>query len=177
MKLYQKILIGVAVLLGLVFIGQVSNTPLLGGRRSTITSVDTITTSGDGTIGDDLSVVGTITTGNIGIGNTTTPFGLLVLERDAGDNITPLFRVSTTTSAYATSSAFMVDGRGLVGVATSTPAEQLDVFSSSATSTLYLYSSSADKGGSIIFEDETGSACRELYILGTTVTTTPVICP
>jgi len=117
MKLYKKIFIGIAVLLGLVFIGQASNVPLLGGRRASVTSVDTITTTGDGTIGGDLTVTGDLTTANA----TTTA------SHYVGGDLSVLGRASTTGNSLVW---------GSVGINTSTPQTALHVYDDSDVSYL-----------------------------------------
>ncbi|HEY8084124.1 MAG TPA: right-handed parallel beta-helix repeat-containing protein [Methylophilaceae bacterium] len=61
--------------------------------------------------------------GNIGIG-TTTPWARLSVAGAAGGTA-PLFTISSSTSGFATSTAFTVDQNGLVGIGTSSPTAQL----------------------------------------------------
>ncbi len=62
--------------------------------------------------------------GNVGIG-TTSPFAKLSVA-GASLSTSPVFAVSTST-ASATSTAFIIDSNGKVGIGTSTPSQQLSV--------------------------------------------------
>ena len=66
----------------------------------------------------------TLDSGKLGIG-TTTPWAKLSVA-GASNGTTPLFTISTST-ASATSTAFLVDSNGLVGIAQTSPTYKLDV--------------------------------------------------
>ncbi|MBU1449029.1 hypothetical protein KKF45_04285, partial [Patescibacteria group bacterium] len=63
--------------------------------------------------------------GRIGIG-TSTPYAKLSIAGTAGGT-EPLFVISTSTSAFATSTALFIDSDGRVGIGTSSPDQMLDV--------------------------------------------------
>jgi hypothetical protein len=96
--------------------------------------------------------------GNVGIG-TTSPGALLSVAGAGGGNQTsPLFMISSSTAAYATSTAFIIDKNGLVGIGTSSPYQTLSVNGSLALT-----------GG---FYDTTASPGTNNYILRSTGTST-----
>lgn len=57
--------------------------------------------------------------GNLGVG-TTTPWAKVSIAGTAGATI-PVFTISTSTSAFATSTAFLIDKNGNVGIGTASP--------------------------------------------------------
>lgn len=65
--------------------------------------------------------------GNLGVG-TTSPYAKLTVSSTLGGN-TPLFAIASSTSGLATSTAFIVDSFGKVGIGTSTPSEIFEVWS------------------------------------------------
>lgn len=81
---------------------------------------------------------GTFVAGNIGVGSTT-PWGNLSVA-GISNGTAPLFTVSTST-ASATSTAFIIDQNGLIGISTSTPGSLLSIGGignlTTATSTFY----------------------------------------
>jgi Chaperone of endosialidase/Domain of unknown function (DUF5011) len=68
----------------------------------------------------------TLSTGAIGIGATTTPWARLSIAGSPGGTI-PLFAIASSTSGFATSTAFIVDKNGNVGIGTSSPSTALQV--------------------------------------------------
>ena len=62
---------------------------------------------------------------NVGIG-TTSPWGKLSVAGSAGGTV-PLFTVSSSTSAFATTTVFHIDSNGFVGIGRESPAYTLDV--------------------------------------------------
>ncbi len=70
--------------------------------------------------------------GNIGLASTT-PWARLSIVGAAGAT-TPLFTISTSTSDFATSTAFMVDQNGNVGIGTASPFAPLQIVNTSAGS-------------------------------------------
>jgi hypothetical protein len=66
-----------------------------------------------------------VSAGKVGIG-TTSPFAKLSIAGAPG-GIIPMFTISTSTAAFATSTAFIIDANGLVGVGTSTPHSKVQV--------------------------------------------------
>ena len=73
------------------------------------------------------SVMSILNNGKLGVG-TTTPFAKLSVAGDSSGNF-PLFAVSTST-ASATSTAFIIDQNGNVGIGTTSPAYKLEVYDS-----------------------------------------------
>lgn len=74
---------------------------------------------------NNIERVRVISTGNVGIG-TTSPWGLLSLAATTTGATNPMFLVSTST-ATATSTAFIIDSNGKMGIGTTTPSQQLSV--------------------------------------------------
>jgi hypothetical protein len=86
------------------------------------------------------SVTGTpVAGGKIGIGATTTPYARLSIAGDKG-GIFPLLVISTSTSAFATSTALVVDQNGKVGIGFSNPTSALNVNGSVSIGTSTPYS-------------------------------------
>ena len=80
--------------------------------------------------------------------------------------------LSSTLAVTGTSSL-----TGDVGIATSTPASELDVYDASATSSIAIYSGTAGLGGWLILENDAGSGCFAIGITPTgNFTTTTVTC-
>lgn len=76
-----------------------------------------------------LGVIPYVTAGQgqkIGIG-TTTPFALLSLQGNSGFYQDALFSISSSTSSFATTTAFIVKANGNIGIGTSTPYAPLSV--------------------------------------------------
>jgi len=65
------------------------------------------------------------TSGSVGIG-TTSPWAKLSVAGSAGGTV-PLFTISSSTSAFATSTVFNIDSNGFVGIGRESPAYTLDV--------------------------------------------------
>ncbi len=82
--------------------------------------------------------------GNVGVGATSTPGAVFSIAGNSGAT-TPIFLVSTSTSAYATSTVFMIDPNGRVGIGSSSPSQVLSVNG-------LAYIGSATSGGSIIID-------------------------
>jgi len=66
-----------------------------------------------------------VSSGSVGVG-TTSPFAKLSVNGDANGTI-PLFVVASSTSSYATNTAFLIDKNGNVGIGLSNPSYVLDV--------------------------------------------------
>jgi hypothetical protein len=64
-------------------------------------------------------------TGDIGVGSTS-PWGRLSVN-GANGGTTPLFVVASSTSGYATSTAFYIDQNGLVGIGSTSPMSTLGI--------------------------------------------------
>lgn len=80
-----------------------------------------------------------VNSGNVGIASST-PWGELSLAGTAGATI-PVMSVSTSTAGFATSTAFVIDQNGKIGIGTSTPGTTLSINNianfQSGTSTVY----------------------------------------
>lgn len=110
-----------------------------GGVTLSTTTASTFSVEGNTTLGDSLTdtttVTGTLTVnasstfsviqGNVGIG-TTSPWAKLSVAGSAGGT-QPLFSISTSTGASATSTALHVTSDGKFGIGTSSPSQQLSV--------------------------------------------------
>ena len=83
-----------------------------------------------GTMDDMLTVRNTkaifTNNGNFGIG-TTSPWGLLALSATTTDGGMPLFTVGSSSATYGSTTAFLIDANGNVGIGTSTAKAQLSV--------------------------------------------------
>ena len=79
--------------------------------------------------------------GKIGIG-TTSPFANLSIAGIAGQ-VTPLFAISTSTAAFATSTAFIIDSNGNVGIGNHIPDEALTIGTSTANQKIKIYGNQA----------------------------------
>ena len=99
--------------------------------------------------------------GSLGVG-TTSPYGKFGVQGIAG-NGQPIFDVASSSAQ----SYFRVLSTG-----TTTVMGPL-----SATSTTYIYSTAASKGGSIIFEDSDGAGCTEVSYKNAVADVKTVICP
>jgi hypothetical protein len=64
-----------------------------------------------------------------------------------------------------------------VGIGTTSPSTKLDVFNSSATSSVYIYSGGTNLGGRLILEDFDGAGCTELSSLDGVLTAKEITCP
>ena len=108
---------------------------------------------------------------------------LSIVDRYGSQN--QLFSIATTSSnAGATSSLFTVNADGRVGIASSTPSATLGINgnmwitgTTTGTSTLYIDSNAGSKGGRIILEDVTGTACTEVTATAGVLTAKVVTCP
>jgi LysM repeat protein len=69
---------------------------------------------------------GTFSTGTVGVGATSTPWARFSIAGSPGGTI-PLFTISSSTSGFATSTAFIVDKNGNVGIGTSSPTTALQI--------------------------------------------------
>lgn len=102
-----------------------------GGTKNTGNNLDRSLVTNTGNV--------LIPSGNVGVG-TTTPWANLSVAGVAGGTL-PLFAISSSTSAFATSSVFYIDRNGLVGIASSTPGSLLSIGNianfTAATSTFY----------------------------------------
>lgn len=92
------------------------------------------------TLGVEGNVSLNVNGGLTGINATSTPWGNLSVAGSSAQAI-PLIAVSTSTASFATSTAFVIDQNGKVGIGTSTPGTTLSINSianfQSGTSTLY----------------------------------------
>ena len=94
------------------------------------------------------------------------------------------FSTSTYPALSITSGIGLGNVAGRVGIATSSPWRSFSVYgdmvvqgTTTATSTIFLNSTAAGKGGSIILEDEGGAACTEITTKAGTITGRVVTCP
>lgn len=129
---------------------------------------------------------GTARTIGINLGNTNTWSALQtltggILVNNSTSTITNLSVINGTTT-NATSTALYVSGRA--GVGTTTPWKTFSVTGeaafdggSAATSTIYVNSTDAAKGGRIILKDVNGSTCTEITTLSGSISSKAVTCP
>jgi hypothetical protein len=82
-----------------------------------------------------------------------------------------------TNIGTKSASDLIIKSSGNIGIATDTPATELQINSSTATSTLYMTSDSAGKGGRIILEDSDGAGCTQITALNGTLSASIVTCP
>jgi len=80
--------------------------------------------SNQAVLGND-NITTTLLKGSVGIG-TTSPWAKLSVAGSAGGTV-PLFTVSSSTSAFATSTVFNIDSNGFVGIGRESPVYTLDV--------------------------------------------------
>ena len=99
--------------------------------------------------------------GNLGI-STSTPFAKLAVQGTAGAS-NPIFQVASSSNTPY----FTVHPTGTTTISGA----------SAASSTPYIYSTAASKGGSIILEDTDGAGCTEVSALNGVLTAATVTCP
>jgi hypothetical protein len=119
---------------------------------------------------------------NIGLG-TTTPWAYTSIGNHAGGT-EPIFVVASSSASVATTTHFIVDQFGKTGVGTTSPWKKFGVTGeaafdggSAATSTIYLNSTDATKGGRIILKDVNGTTCTEITTLSGSINSKAVTCP
>jgi hypothetical protein len=131
------------------------------------------------------------TASTTGIGFTVTNVddsvgGAIVFERTGGNSQGKLnfYTKQSTSAGVAPVLALTIAQTGYVGVASSSPYKAFSVVgdvaiagTSAASSTIYLFSSAASKGGSIILEDTDGAGCTEISALNGVLTAATVTCP
>ena len=71
----------------------------------------------------------------------------------------------------------IVDSSGNMGVGTSTPAELMEVYDSSATSTLFISSGGSGMGAEIILEDYDGGGCTVVRTHNGSMYSATTTCP
>ena len=114
----------------ITFGASVSNTPRL--YRETVTANSLIFGNG----------AATNSFGKLGIG-TTTPWGMVGISTSSPSSVSiPFFNIASTTGTSATSTVFLIDGLGQVGIGTSTNSGTLSIESLAGTTTIYNGSSS-----------------------------------
>ncbi len=107
--------------------------------------------------------------GNVGVG-TTTPWGALAVNNfSAGASTLPLFVISSSTAAGATSTQFIVDRFGNVGIGTTSPTEKLVLTGPNIN--LQIHNSNATLNTSGWFISEGRSGCFDGYFTISTSST------
>lgn len=86
-----------------------------------------------------------LSTGNLGVG-TSSPWGRFSVNAKAGGSV-PSFVVATSTTGFATSTAFEIDQNGLIGVSTTTPGSILSIGNTGGINFTLATSSFATVGG------------------------------
>jgi len=71
----------------------------------------------------------------------------------------------------------VVKESGRIGIATSSPSENLDIYNDTATSTGYIYSGGSELGGEIVLEDTDGAGCSKQYTLDGLLYIDTITCP
>ena len=144
--------------------------PLMTGGTAVSSSLSLRSTSGVGTtdhikfqVGNNgaTEAVRIVNSGKVGIG-TTTPWGVLSISTVKNPTV-PNFIISTST-ATATSTAFIVDKNGRVGVATTSPAGAFAVKGRTFLSNLTTQSGvgnvlCVNAGGEVVQDDSPITAC------------------
>ena len=114
----------------------------------------------------------------IGIG-TTTPDALL--SASSTDQVVALFDQRGTLDILQVKDAgvtrLVVKDGGNVGIGTSSPSSLVDIYDSTATSTMFIYSGGAGLGGRIIVEDNGGTACTEIWTDAGNIRSGVITCP
>ncbi len=88
--------------------------------------------------------------------------------------------IPTETSAFVNTISATGDSHflaGNIGIGTTSVSDILEVYDSSATSTIFINSGSSGLGGSIIFEHNDGSGCTEVSFSDTGMATSSITCP
>lgn len=135
----------------------------------------------------------TVIGGTFGAGDFTFPSNLLITGSATSTN----FFATTASSTNLFASLLKVDGGTLgvfsshrVGIGSSTPMSKLGISGTTTThtlnvqnpthvgtSTLFLYSDTANFGGEIILEDSDGAGCTSITALNGTISGATVTCP
>lgn len=124
-------------------------------------------------------------TGNVGIGTTSpsaklsvnvasTGMGMYIAGYAGGTGA--LFTVSTTTSANATSTAFIIDSNGNVGIGTSSPASLLHVSAGASATTTVEFGAQAVTSKTCFNVRDALGAATSFYFVGTTMVIEPNRC-
>lgn len=160
---------------GGVFSGTNAGTSGFVNVGASVTAPDIVPNRADSTTGFNSGTQGNINTIVAGLETSrwtgtgysigsSTPFAKLSVHANPTDQVlsTTLFAIASST-ASATTTLVVVDNMGEVGIGTSTPATLLDIFSSTATSTLRIDRSGTGVGGQIIIKDASGSGYTCIY--------------
>lgn len=141
---------------------KTGSTLVLAGGKGTGTGAGgqiRFSTADAGTSGSTLQTLSTKATftvpGQFGLA-TTSPWALLSIAATSSNSSIPLFVISTST-ASATSTAFVVDQNGKIGIGVNSPLTQLQVVGGASSTSLTI---------SGVSQAQTGTTCLQISALG-----------
>jgi hypothetical protein len=125
-----------------------------------------------GTAASSTFVVDRITN-HVGVGSTT-PWAKHSIAGKSTD-ASPLFSISSSTQAGATTTVFHISSQGRVGIGTSSPAKLLDVYST-GTTTVRIDANNSTKGSCLVMKDVDGAGYTYITAANGVLTASTVSC-
>ncbi|OGG60684.1 hypothetical protein A2765_03800 [Candidatus Kaiserbacteria bacterium RIFCSPHIGHO2_01_FULL_56_24] len=146
--------------------GSATTTLTVSSTAFAITANATTTLGATGLAIDTDKFVVQQTSGNVGIG-TTSPWAKFSINNSTGDTAgQPLFAVASST-ATATTTAFIITNSGNVGIGTASPNRQLSVYKSNAAAYLELFGDGTNDTQWVIGAENSdfGSAGNDRFVI------------